>query len=173
MWKPSKARLNFLRWVGSEPGKPRPEFQIIEEDIRENKALYPEIAVFANGEAYPAPDGDELIYPPAPQSHPLNQWRLISQHGGTISVKTSQTVACAGLFLIGDYISPAEIEIDGELIWDGYLYPASESNPPTKFFYINIPVTPPRPITISIIGLSPHTDSAAYLPVYKFGFETP
>ncbi len=166
-----------VEFFPEDPGVPDPEdrcseFQIIESDIRGNEDLYPEIAVFANGEAYPPPEGFELSYPPAPGSHPLNQWRLISQHGGTITVKTSQPVACAGIFLIGDYISPAEVEIDGELVWEGYLYPGADPHP-TKFFYLNFPVKPPHSVTISIIGLSPHTDSAAYVPVYMFGFELP
>lgn len=148
--------------------------EVIEEDVRENDALFPEVIVYANAEQITPPDGYEVSYPAFPDSQPWNNnWRTILLDGGAIQVTTSQPVVCAGVIFISDYISPAEIYINGQRKWDGYLYPAAANNP-SKAFYVRIAVEPAQPITIQVVGHAPGGDlNNAYVPIYAFGFELP
>jgi hypothetical protein len=160
--------------VQSADPTPCTGLEVFEEDVRENDALFPEVIVYANAEQITPPDGYEVSYPASPDSQPLNNnWRIILLDGGTIQVTTSQPVACAGLIFISDYISPAEIYINGEHKWGGYLYPPAAGNP-SKAFYVRIAVEPAQPITIQVVGHAPGGDlNNAYVPVYAFGFELP
>ncbi len=153
-----------------------PQLEIIEEDVRNNPTLQPDVLVHANAEAISPPAGYVVSYSPYPESQELNHsWRLISWDGARISASTDQAVECASVFLVGDNISPAEIFINGNLAWNGYLYPVSGAQQPNKFFYIRIPVSPPGPVNITIVGYSPPDPdlTASWVPVLFFGFDLP
>ena len=157
-----------------ETENPCPVFQIIEDDVRENPEKMPEVVVWANAEDYPPPDGYTVSYPPHPDSQGMNNtWRIIFLDGGSVSATSTVPVSCATVFILGDYISPAAVSLDGNIIWDGYIYPATEANRPTRFFYYQVPVDPPRPVTLTVTGYAPDENSVAFVPIQFFGFELP
>ena len=151
--------------------------EILEVDVRKNEELSPDVIVYANGEETVPPDGFSLYYPPLPDSARISQTARVMVHSGAkITVSTTQAVTCAGVLLIGDAVTPASISLDGELVWNGYLYPPTkgEGTRPFRTFYVRFAVEPARPVSVSITSHSTGDDQVGiWVPVEAFGFDFP
>ena len=154
------------------------QFKIIEEDIKQNPALVPEIMIWANADKQIPPDGFQISYDEYPATQEFSDTaRLLSHDGSQITISTSVNVSCANVMILGTTISPLEIYLDGNLVWEGYLYPREEEGN-YQFYYFQIPVESPHPVSLKIIGYSFPPDDlgntfAAWVPVEFFGFELP
>jgi hypothetical protein len=150
--------------------------EVFEADVRKSDDLAPDIIVYANSEETASPNGYNVHYPPLPYSATMSQTaRVLVQNGAQITVSTTQAVDCAGVLLIGDLITPASIYLDGELVWNGYLYPIVKEYPrPYRSFYVSFAVEPARPVSVSVVANSTSDDALSiWVPVEGFGFNLP
>lgn len=149
-----------------------PPFEVVRVDIRNNHPAYPDVVVYANSEAVAPPTGFQVSYSPHPASLAVNTyWRLLWKVGSRVEASTTETVTCAGVFLVGHDITPNEIYLNGELISNSVTYaqePIDRDPRVTGFFYIRAAVDPPGPATITVVALK-----EGAVPVYFFGFDLP
>ncbi|MEE4195742.1 MAG: hypothetical protein V2J07_11140 [Anaerolineae bacterium] len=155
------------------------QFEIIEGDIKTDPDKIPSAMIWANADQQAPPDGYTIAYEAFPATQEFSATaRLISHEGAHVSITTSAPVRCAQVMVVGTSISPLEIYLDDALVWEGYLHRREDDTGVYHYFYIRIPVTPARPVTLNVVGYAFPPDQAgntfaAWVPVEFFGFELP